>query len=84
MTTSQPRTFDPIVAAVGNIGARDEAMTLLERIAPFFARLDPKTDGFVRGMRDKLIGDDSFQPSEKQKDWLRALADNGPPRRNWR
>lgn len=80
------RTFDPIVAAIGSISARDEALQLMDTIVNTVHRgdidsmkrtLGDRTCGFLRGMRDKLLTDDGFNPSDKQMNWLRILAGGG-------
>lgn len=71
------RTFDPVSVAVGSKGARDEALELLGEIAPHYAKLNDRAQGFVRGMRDKLLREDTFQPSDAQMDWMRSLAAGG-------
>ena len=74
-TVKPARTFDPVSVAVDNAGTRDEAGELLAKIAPQFSRIDVKTQGFLRGMRDKLLQEAAWQPSDKQMDWLRVLAE---------
>ncbi len=68
-----PRTFDPLVAAVGCSGDREETGVLLTGLSEHLSKLTTREIGFLRGMRDKLLTEPSWKPSPKQMEWLRFM-----------